>query len=314
MKLPSDVLPRVAVCMAAYNGMRWIAEQIDSILGQAEVSVTLFVSVDLSTDGTYEYVVGRSLADDRIRVLDYGSRFGGAGKNFYRLIRDVPVLEYQYFSFSDQDDVWSPDKLVSALRVLQSGMDGYSSNVEAFWPDGKVLLIQKAQPFTRWDYLFEAAGPGCTYVFSRSLWLAVRQCVIENWIAVQNVVLHDWFCYAFARSNGFSWKIDNQSHMRYRQHGGNQVGMNHGLPAFIRRFRMFVANQWLSQSKLIHDIVGMQDVPFYVQGTVPGRKDLLKIVLKFRRCRRRFRDQILFLFFCLALLVIGWRDHGLATK
>lgn len=314
MSALDGVLPKVAVCMAAYNGMRWIAEQVDSILGQRGVSITLFVSVDLSTDGTYEYLFERALADERIRLLEYGERFGGAGRNFYRLIRDVPIVDFQYFSFSDQDDVWDCDKILSAVQLLQSGNDGYSCNVEAFWPDGRVLLVRKAQPETQWDYLFEAAGPGCTYVFSRELWTALQRSVVENWSAIQCIVLHDWFCYAFARSKGFVWYIEDKSHMRYRQHGGNQVGMNHGFSAFVRRFRMFVDSHWLSQSKLIYEVVGAKNVPFYAPKVVPGRRELMCIVLHFYSCRRRLRDKFIFLIFCLMLFVVGWRVSGAAAQ
>lgn len=48
----SDDLPRVAVLLAAYNGMPWIEEQISSILAQVDVSVGLFISIDPSTDST----------------------------------------------------------------------------------------------------------------------------------------------------------------------------------------------------------------------------------------------------------------------
>jgi rhamnosyltransferase len=49
-------VPRVAVLLAAYNGMQYIAEQMDSILAQIGVDVTVFISVDRSTDGTEKWV------------------------------------------------------------------------------------------------------------------------------------------------------------------------------------------------------------------------------------------------------------------
>ena len=44
--------PKVAVLLAAYNGMQWIEEQLASILGQSAVDVTVYISIDPSTDGT----------------------------------------------------------------------------------------------------------------------------------------------------------------------------------------------------------------------------------------------------------------------
>ena len=45
----------VAVLLAAYNGIRWINEQINSILNQKYVNVVVYISVDISSDGTYEW-------------------------------------------------------------------------------------------------------------------------------------------------------------------------------------------------------------------------------------------------------------------
>ncbi|HBN14018.1 MAG TPA: glycosyl transferase, partial [Pseudohongiella sp.] len=45
-------LQRVAVLLAAYNGMQWLPEQLDSILSQVGVDVTVYVSTDRSSDGT----------------------------------------------------------------------------------------------------------------------------------------------------------------------------------------------------------------------------------------------------------------------
>ena len=46
--------PKIAVLFAAYNGMKWMDEQIETIFNQQGVEITVFISVDLSTDGTYE--------------------------------------------------------------------------------------------------------------------------------------------------------------------------------------------------------------------------------------------------------------------
>jgi rhamnosyltransferase len=83
------VYPRVAVLLAAYNGLDWIRDQLKSIFIQIEVDLTIFISVDLSNDKTYEYCLSLSQNDDRVVVLKYGERFGGAGKNFYRLFQKI---------------------------------------------------------------------------------------------------------------------------------------------------------------------------------------------------------------------------------
>ena len=46
--------PSIAILLSAYNGVEWIEEQIDTILKQQNVKIQLFISVDLSTDNTYD--------------------------------------------------------------------------------------------------------------------------------------------------------------------------------------------------------------------------------------------------------------------
>lgn len=70
-----------AIFLAAYNGTRWIQEQLNSILNQQDVNVSVFISVDLSDDGTYEWVQAIAEKEERVFVLPYGERFGGAGAN-----------------------------------------------------------------------------------------------------------------------------------------------------------------------------------------------------------------------------------------
>ncbi|RPJ80264.1 MAG: glycosyltransferase, partial [Acidobacteria bacterium] len=162
--------PAVAVCLAAFNGIRWLPKQLASILEQKGVSVTIVVSVDRSSDGTEEWVERRASEESRLVALPFGERFGGAAANFFRLLRDADLSGFDYVSLSDQDDIWQAEKLLRAYRVLQeTGADGYSSDVVAFWPSGRTRWIRKSQPQRRWDFLFEAAGPGCTYVIRADL-------------------------------------------------------------------------------------------------------------------------------------------------
>ena len=303
---PTQLLPTVAVCLAAFNGTRWLTEQLDSIFKQTGVVVKVFVSVDHSSDGTEELVNQRASEDNRIVVLPHGECFGGAARNFFRLLRDVDFSSFDYVSFSDQDDVWFSDKLVQAHVVLEySGADAYSSNVVAFWSSGCKKLIIKSQPQRRWDFLFEAAGPGCTYVMKVKLVQAIQSLLRERWDEMQEVGLHDWFSYAFARANGYRWIIDDSAKILYRQHDENQVGVNAGWRAFVHRVRK-VLNGWgLTQAALIAQLVGLDGDPFVKHWLGGGRCGVLWLVLHARQCRRRGRDRLLFALSCLALCVVG---------
>ena len=235
---------KIAVLLASYNGVKYIKEQVDSILNQKEVDVTIFISDDLSTDKTIEYLQEIYKGLENIVYLPSGSKFGGAGKNFFRLIRDVDFSSFDFISFVDQDDIWYEDKLIRAIKTIEDKqLDAYSSNVLAFWEDGKEMIINKSSSQARYDYLFEAAGPGCTYVLKKDLAISLQNFICDNWEDVNKVELHDWFIYAFARENNYKWHIDEKPSMRYRQHTSNQVGANDGLKAKLKRLKK-VFSSW----------------------------------------------------------------------
>ena len=235
---------KIAVLLASYNGVKYIKEQVDSILNKKEVDVTIFISDDLSTDKTIEYLQDIYKDFKNIAYLPSGSKFGGAGKNFFRLIRDVDFSSFDFISFVDQDDIWYEDKLIRAIKTIEDKqLDAYSSNVLAFWEDGKEMVINKSSSQARYDYLFEAAGPGCTYVLKKDLAISLQKFISENWENVNKVELHDWFIYAFARENNYKWHIDEKPSMRYRQHTSNQVGANDGLKAKLKRLKK-VFSSW----------------------------------------------------------------------
>ncbi|VAW49755.1 Alpha-L-Rha alpha-1,3-L-rhamnosyltransferase [hydrothermal vent metagenome] len=237
-------LPTVAVLLAAYNGREFIAEQVDSIFNQTGIDIQLFISVDLSTDSTFEWCKKLENKNDNVTILEYGERFGGAAKNFFRLICDVNFSAFDYVAFSDQDDIWLHNKLSHAIEVIQvKKLDVFSSDVLAFWEDGRKKLVKKSYPQKPFDYYFEAAGPGCTYVFKRDAIQSFKGFLGSNFTAINQVALHDWMIYAFCRFQGMRWYIDDIPLMYYRQHEFNQVGSNSGLRAYLKRISM-VKEKW----------------------------------------------------------------------
>jgi rhamnosyltransferase len=302
-------IPKIAVCLAAFNGKPWLNEQIDSILAQTDVDVTLFISVDRSTDGTEDFVDARARDDARIVVLPHGERFGGAAQNFFRLIRDLNFSKFTYVSFSDQDDLWFSDKLAAAAALLhQTGADAYSSDVWAFWPSsGHRMLIRKSQPQREADFLFEAAGPGCTYVMTDRVVSELKQLAATRWADLQSVALHDWLSYAVARAKGYRWVIDGQARMLYRQHSSNQLGVNSGIKAFRYRASAILNGWAFSQSSLIASLAGMDDDPLITRGVKGGRLGSLWLAFQASRCRRRLRDRVLFAASCLLVASTGSR-------
>lgn len=306
----ANARPRVAVLLAAYDGLRWLPAQMESILKQQDVDVTVFASVDRSSDGTESWLRIQAGRDARVVVLPEG-RFGGAAANFFRLIRDVDCADFDFVSLADQDDLWLPDKLARAVgRLADEQAVGYSANVIAFWDDGRTQVVDKAQPQTALDFVFEAAGPGCTYVLARDLAIALRAFVSTHEAELGRVYLHDWFIYAFARARGFRWTIDPSPSLHYRQHASNQVGVNTGLQALMRRARMAMDGSAFAQANLIARLTGADRLPQIADGLSGHRMGLLRLALQARQCRRRPRDQMYFFFACLVFALNPYPSQG----
>ena len=298
--------PAIAVVLAVYNGVEWLHEQLNSILKQDGVEVTIFISIDPSEDGSEDFCNQFAMQHRNIIVLPTKGQFGGASKNFFRLIRDVDFSSFDYFSYADQDDIWFASKLVTAVnKLMETKSDGYSSNVVAFWATGEHRLIEKAQPQCEWDYLFEAAGPGCTYVMTVELASEIKKTVTSNWLEINKLGLHDWYSYAFARANGFTWFIDTRPSMLYRQHFNNQVGVNKGLRAFIYRFKKVVSGWGIEQSALVAKLIGKSDTTFVKSWCGFERYGFLILAFNANKCRRKPVERVLFFFACLLMAIAG---------
>jgi len=217
--------------------MEWIHEQTKSILMQKKITVKIFISVDFSTDKTYKFCQKLSQENKNVKVLPYGEKFGKASKNFFHLIKNVNFSKFDYIALSDQDDIWHEYKLYHAIKTInKEGLDGFSSDVTAFWEGGRTELVKKSYPQKKFDYYFESAGPGCTFVLTNNSFRKFKKFLKNNWIELSFIELHDWIIYAYYRSQGLIWKIDSKPLLLYRQHHKNHFGLNSGLNAYLSRY------------------------------------------------------------------------------
>lgn len=254
--VPGSELPQVTVLMATFNGRRWIDEQIDSILDQEDVRVNLVVSDDGSDDGTLQRLKERAGVEPRIRVLARRDGPAGVAANFLHLFTGVAVPGQQFIALSDQDDVWHRDKLKSQIALLYStGADVVSSNVTSFDGRGRMRLVVKSRPQRRWDYIFEAAGPGSTYLFTGDM--HERLVRILAGLDTSTFGVHDWLLYALVRAIGGRWVIDARPTVDYRQHGDNIQGEHTGIRAFRSRFANlrsgFYREQFVLTARAVRD-------------------------------------------------------------
>lgn len=293
-------MPKIAILIATHNGERWLNEQLQSILNQKDAEVTLFISDDISSDSTLSIIHSVSQDNNNIFLMPENASLGSAARNFFRLIKEVNLDQFAYVALSDQDDIWLSDKLKRAVEKIQNqNLEGYSSNINAFWPDKRTKLIDKAQPQKKYDYMFESAGPGCTFVLTQKLALALKKTLKEHEENLQSIALHDWFIYAFARSRGYKWFIDPIPTLNYRQHANNVIGANTGLKAIRARLSKLNQGWYFRQILLIAKELGYDHL-------LPIKKimrlnvwDRCYLAILSFQYRRRLRDRFAFAFFIL---------------
>lgn len=128
----------ISVCMATHNGEKYIKEQINSILKQLGNSDELVISDDGSNDKTLEII--NSYRDTRIKVFPQKSPSGLLGHEYATLNFENALKNAKgdYIFLSDQDDVWTDDKVEVCMNYLQT----YDYVVsDAFVTDGNLNVI-----------------------------------------------------------------------------------------------------------------------------------------------------------------------------
>jgi rhamnosyltransferase len=235
--------PLVTVLLATYNGARWLDEQLDTILDQEGVAVRVVALDDGSSDETPAILAARAHADSRVTVLESRGNAGGAAPNFYRLIRAIDIPAAGLIAFADQDDHWLPGKLAKHAALVAAGADGVSSDVTAFSETGPDTLIKKSYPQREFDYLLESPGPGCTFLMSNRLVSLARELLDDDSSEASSADFHDWLLYALCRAKGWTWIIDDEPSLRYRQHGNNAMGANVGAASAKRRLAL-MGSKW----------------------------------------------------------------------
>jgi rhamnosyltransferase len=300
--------PKVAILLASYNGLNWLQEQIDSILAQVDVSVTIFISDDNSTDGTLDFIRAIALLNNRIILLPLLKSSHSSGHNFYRLIRDVNFDSFDYVGFADQDDIWFNDKLSTQINILKTkNADAVSSNVIAFWPNGSERLIIKSQRQRSLDFIFESAGPGCSYLLCPWILVRVRQQLLLQSSQARYVNFHDWLVYAVARSYGAKWIIYSKPLLKYRQHQANVLGANVGILSKLSRFVKVCQGLYRNEVSKIAQVsasISFDPKVVLVNDLIKKNNIISNIRMLFfvNHARRSFLDRISLAFFLIAFV------------
>lgn len=235
--------PRVDILMSTYNGEKYVAEQIESILSQTHSDIRLTIRDDGSSDGTTGILSRYAKSDDRIQLF-LQKNLGVVG-SFYRLLQDADP-GCQFFAFADQDDVWLPNKLERALDVLAEHDETlpllYCSRVEYVSADLSHLDYSPmivSQTGLR-NALVQNVATGCTAVMNK----VARKLLLQHEWPPQ-VLMHDWWSYMVISAFG-KVVYDDFVSIKYRQHGGNVIG---GTVSFMSDYRNRIENFFSRQRK-----------------------------------------------------------------
>lgn len=105
--------PLVAVVVCTYNGGKYIAAQLDSILQQTYQPLEIIIVDDVSSDNTKEILTRYQQQDNRIKLY-FNETNLGYNKNFEKAIS---LATANYIAISDQDDIWEQHKIETMMRL-----------------------------------------------------------------------------------------------------------------------------------------------------------------------------------------------------
>jgi glycosyltransferase involved in cell wall biosynthesis len=238
---------RIEILLATYNGERYLAEQLDSILAQTHQNWHILARDDGSSDDTVAILSAykTSLGEKLTIFEDARGNLGSVG-NFSCLMENSTA---PFAAFCDQDDVWLPEKLAVGLQAvlelekrwgaetpclsfsdLEIVDQCLKQTAASFWAHEKIYP-ERANELSR--VLTHNAVTGCTAVINRSL--------VERAAPIpKGAVVHDWWVAMTAAAFGHVMSVP-QTTVKYRQHNGNEIGpRGYGAKVSANRLIAFI--------------------------------------------------------------------------
>lgn len=179
----------ISVCIATYNGAKYIKAQLASILIQLGKEDEIIVSDDSSTDNTIEII--QQFNDSRIKIYT-GNRFKSPILNFEHAISKATG---DYIFLSDQDDEWAPNKVATLLPVLNKKML-VASHFNFIDQHSKPITIKIKNPPSK-SFLhnfIKPTIPGCCMAFTAEL----KEKILPFPVGIG---MHDWWITLIAGVN-----------------------------------------------------------------------------------------------------------------
>lgn len=212
-----NIYPKVSIVISTYNGERYIAEQLDSILCQSYKNIEIIISDDKSTDGTFSILKEYANKYPIIQLFKNDFNFGYI-KNFEK---GISYASGDYIALSDQDDWWHPQKIEVSLNKIKntsydlvycnSSFVDYNLKTTGFTFSDKKNMITTNNPL---HLIFDNCVSGHACLFKKSL--------LKNALPLSPNVPHDWWLAYIATLNNGIYYID-QELVKYRIHNNNTI-------------------------------------------------------------------------------------------
>ena len=202
----------ISVCMATYNGEKYIREQLISILKQIGKNDEVIVSDDGSVDGTLKVI--KSINDSRIKIhINTGQH--GFTHNFENSLK---YAKGDYIFLSDQDDIWQDNK----VKIIMEYLEKYDLVIhDCRTVDNEMNILQDS----RFDFfnikkgflrhLIKSRYLGCCMAFNKNVLKAIMPFPKND-----KLVEHDIWIAAVGLLY-FKTALVKQPLILYRRHGGN---------------------------------------------------------------------------------------------
>lgn len=222
-----------AILMATYNGEKFISDQIFSIQNQTRTNWRLYIRDDGSTDRTMSIIEKFVNEDPRIKLISDKDGNIGVKRGFMRLLR---MTKAEYYFFSDQDDIWLPDKMDETIKKFET----HSSKTPVLVHTNLTTVDEKLGILNRNFYpisnkidnlnvmLASNSVTGCTMAVNNAL----REKIYND--PAELMIMHDWWMGLCAVTLG-SIEYVQKPTILYRQHATNQVGTDTTLREKINR-------------------------------------------------------------------------------
>lgn len=201
----------ISVCIATFNGEKYIKRQLSSILSQLSAGDEVILADDSSTDNTLDVV--RSFKDSRIHIID------GPNKHspIWNFERALSKASGDYIYLADQDDEWLPNKIKVTQQYLQNYDCIVSDNV-CINSDGTIITssfykLNKTKSGKYYNLLIKNGYLGCCMAFKRK--------VLEASLPFpSNIPMHDIWIGNVAAFK-YNVKFIPEKLIRFCRHGDN---------------------------------------------------------------------------------------------